>query len=226
MAVDDEPEALNLLKSLLEAKGCEVQVIADSRIAADRLQKEKVDGLFLDVCMPHLDGFELTHLTRATKLNRTVPIVMLAALNDAQTMRKGFDVGINFFLGKPITRERAYNLLGATLGLMLRERQRYIRLPYRTTVECTWGPHGQGHFKSSSMDISQEGMSLSPSGGLEVGQDATLRFSLPNTADPLNVKAQVVRVVPPNSIGMTFLTLAAGDKEAILRYIAARTEEG
>lgn len=225
MAVDDEPDVLRVLKAMLESKGCEVRGIADSREAADRLQEEKVDGLFVDVRMPHLDGFELTRLARKTKLNCHVPIVMLTALDDAETMRKGFEVGITFFLGKPFTRERIYNLLGATRGPMLREKQRYIRLPYQTIVDCSWGPYGHEHFKSSSMDISEGGMLLDLSGGLGVGHDLTLRFSLPDTPKQLKVEARVVRNVPPHGMGVMFLTLSAGDKEAVLRYIMARTEE-
>ena len=140
MAVDDEPAILQLLKTQLESMGCEVQGIVDSREAAERLEVEKVDGLFVDFRMPHMDGFELAKKARESKLNGQIPIVMLTALDDSETMRKGFKVGINFFLGKPFTRERVYNLYVATRGPMRREKLRYTRLPCRTTVECTWGP--------------------------------------------------------------------------------------
>jgi len=225
MAVDDEPAVVGLLTTLLEHRGCEVVGLVDSRIAAHRLREEKVDGLFVDVRMPHLDGFELTRLTRESGLNAQVPIVMLTGLDDAETMRKGFEVGASFFLGKPFTRDRVDNLYAATRGPMLREKQRYLRLPCRTTVNCVWGPHGQGNFKSSSVDISEEGMSLSPSGGLDAGQEVSMRFALPDTPRPLHVKARVARLVPPNGIGVRFTELTPEDKEAILHYMAVRTKE-
>jgi CheY-like chemotaxis protein len=223
MAVDDEPAVVGLLKAHLESLGCEVLAIVDSREAAKQLEVEKVDGLFVDFRMPHVDGFELAKLVRKSKLNRLVPIVMLTGLDDAETMRRAFNMGISFFLGKPFTRERVYNLYIATRGPMLREKLRYIRLPYRTTVECTWGPQHQSHFKSSSVDIGEGGMLLSPSGGVAVGQELDLSFSLPDYPQALKVHARVVREVPPRGIGLMFLSLDAREKEALQKYIAACT---
>lgn len=225
MAVDDEPAILQLLKTQLESLGCEVQGIVDSREAAERLEVEKVDGLFVDFRMPHMDGFELTKKARESKLNGQIPIVMLTALDDAETMRKGFKVGINFFLGKPFTRERVYNLYVATRGPMRREKLRYIRLPYRTTVECTWGPDKEFHFKSGSVEISEGGMLLNPSGGLVVDQELDLCFSLPDRLQALKTHARVVRKVPPDGIGLMFLAVNPQDKEAIQEYIAACVED-
>ena len=224
MAVDDEPAILQLLKTQLESLGCEVQGFVDSREAADRLKVDKVDGLFVDVRMPHMDGFELTKKARESKLNGQVPIVMLTALDDAETMRRAFNMGISFFLGKPFTRERIYNLYLATRGPMLREKQRYTRLPYRTTVECTWGPNKEFHFKSGSVDIGEGGISLNPSGGLAVGQELDLSFSLPDDPQTLKAHARVVRNVPPDGVGLMFLSLDAREKEALQAYITACTE--
>lgn len=224
MAVDDEPAVLELLKTMLETRGYEVLAIEDSREALKRLEVEKVDGLFVDVRMPHLDGFELTKLARALKLNGQVPIVMLTGSDDAETMRKGFDMGISLFLGKPFTRERVYNLLGATKGPMTREHLRYIRVPLRTTVSCNWGYHAEGHLKTDSQDISEGGMRLSPLGGVEVGQGVGLVFTLPDSRR-LRVNAQVVRKVPDDGIGVKFVTLPAEDKAAIQQYISARIQD-
>jgi len=220
MAVDDEPEVLDLLKTMLETRGYKVLAIEDSREALKRLEVEKVDGLFVDVRMPYLDGFELTRQARESKLNGQVPIVMLTGLDDAETMRKGFDTGITFFLGKPFTRERVYNLLGATKGPMAREQLRYVRVPFRTTVGCNWGYPIEGHFKSDSQDISEGGMRLNPLGGLEVGHGVGLVFTFPDSRR-LSVNAEVVRKVPRDGIGVKFVALPTKEKEAIQRYVSA-----
>lgn len=225
MAVDDEPAVLHVLKLQLESLGCEVLDVRDSREALERLKQEKVDGLFVDVVMPHMDGFLLTQHARLSKLNRRVPIVMLTGMDDAETMRKGFAAGANFFLGKPFTRERIYNLLGATRAPMLRERQRYMRLSYRTGVECTWGSEQQKHFRSGSVNISEGGMLLAPSGGSEIGQELEVAFSLPSAPHTIRTRAQVVREVPPNAIGIQFLKLSERDERDLQEYISARLEE-
>jgi DNA-binding response OmpR family regulator len=221
MAVDDEPAALDPLKVMLDAYGYEVLAIEDSREALKRLEVEKVDGLFVDVNMPHLDGFELTQAVRTLKLNGQVPIVMLTGSDDAKTMRKGFDMGISFFLGKPFTRERVHSLLGAVKASLAREHLRYVRVPFQTSVGCNWGSHSAGHFKSESQDISEGGMRLSPLHGLDVGEGVTLVFDLPDTPHTLSVNAQVVRKVPNDGIGLKFGALPPREKASIQKYISA-----
>jgi len=103
LVVDDEQDILKLVKGLLEPLGVEVLGLADSREAAQRVNKEKFDGVFLDSRMPYLDGFGLAKSIRGSPLNGKVPIVMLSGANDVETMRKGFQAGITFFLSKPIT---------------------------------------------------------------------------------------------------------------------------
>jgi CheY-like chemotaxis protein len=225
MAVDDEPAVLNLLKAQLEAMGCEVVQVADSREAVERLNIEKVDGLFVDVIMPHMDGFTLTRVVRNSKLNQRVPIVMLTAMDNAETMREGFEAGVNFFLGKPFTRERIHNLLGATRGAMTREKQRYTRLPYRNSVDCVSEGGPQKQFRTSSVDISEGGMLLSPAKGLTVGQEFEMSFSLPDVSRTIRAQARVVRHAPPNGVGVMFKKLAELDEKDLQRYIEARLED-
>ena len=204
--------------------GYQVIEMVDSREALTRLKEEKIDGLFVDVLMPHVDGFLLVQQARRSKLNRRVPIVMLTALDDAETMRKGFKAGVNFFLGKPFTRERVYNLLGATRGAMLRERQRYARLSYRTEVDCTWGTEPVKHFRCDSVNISEGGMMLTSAGGLSIGQELEVSFSLPNVPHPIKTRALAVRAAPPNGIGIQFLKLPDREERYLQEYISARLE--
>jgi CheY-like chemotaxis protein len=225
LAVDDEPVVLDVLKTMLGLHGYEVLAIDDSREALKRLEVEKVDGLFVDVRMPHLDGFELTLLTRALKLNGQVPIVMLTAWDDAETMREGFAKGISFFLGKPFSRERVYNLLGAVRGSLAREHLRYVRVPLRTTVDCSWRHPSEGHFKSDCQDISEGGMRLNPTGGLQVGQEICLGFSLPDVPRELIVDAHVVRKAPEGGIGLKFMDPRHWVIASIQRYVSSCVED-
>jgi CheY-like chemotaxis protein len=150
---------------------------------------------------------------------------MLTGLDDAETMRKGFQAGANFFLGKPFTRERVYKLLGATRGAMLRERQRYARLFYRTGVDCSWGTDPVKRFRAGSVNISEGGMMLTPSGGLAIGQELEVAFNLPNVSHPIKTRAMAVREVPPNGIGIQFLGLRDREEIQLQAYIRARLEQ-
>ncbi len=225
MAVDDERPVVNLLKSMLESLACEVRAVTDSRVAAEQLNEEKVDGLIVDVRMPYMDGFELTKHARGTKLNRLVPIAMFTGLDDAETMRKGFSLGVSFFLGKPFTRDRVHKLFKATRGAMLKEKLRYLRLPYQTRVECTWGLNDLSKLQTTSVDISEEGMSVSPAGHLTVGQELAMSFALPTARHNMNLSARVVREVPPEGIGLMFLKPSDRDRTVIQEYIIARSQD-
>ncbi len=214
--VDDEPDVLKLLKSLVEPLGFEVLTLADSREAARRLQTEKFDAVFLDARMPHLDGFELAKTIRTSPANSGVPMVMLTVYNDAETMRKGFKAGISFFLGKPVSQDRMAGMLRAMRGAMLKEKRRHARLPLRTSVTCQLGPT---RFKSESQNIGEGGMLLDMSGGANVGQELEIEFLLPQASSPVKAQVTVLRKQPPDKIAVRFLALTPSDREAIVGYI-------
>jgi len=234
LAVDDEPEVLKLIKTMVEPLGYEVVTLADSREAVRRLEREKFDGVLVDVVMPYLDGFELTRRLRASPLNAGVPIIMITGRNDAESMRKGFSLGVTFFLAKPFTSDRLYNLFNAVRGSMLRERRRHARLPFSTTVQCTFGERGEKRVVSRSVNLGETGMLLEPSGGLDVGQEVALEFLLPQVSEPREaaagkparpeagprkVRAKVIRKDAPDRIAVEFASLSAEDGEAIQRFI-------
>jgi CheY-like chemotaxis protein len=222
MVVDDEPGVLKVLKAMVEPLGIQVVTMADSREASARLEREKFDGIFVDVRMPHMDGFELTTHVRASRSNSGIPIVMLTGLNDVQAMRQAFKVGVTFFLNKPFTREQVTRLLKAARGAMLREKRRYARLPLHTTVNCRWRDN---RFKSTSLNISESGMLLESPGTVGSGQELDLEFAIPQVPELLRPQAQVVRKEPPDRIGLRFVTLTAEDREVIQRYISAGVKE-
>ncbi len=219
MVVDDDPEVLKSIQTMLEPLGCEILGMGDSREAALRLEKEKFDGIFLDVKMPDLDGFELTKLARRSTLNREVPVVMLTGFDDVETMRKGFRAGATCFLGKPVSLERLYALIKAMRGAMLKEKRRHARLPFRAAVKCRVGPDFYRQFVSNSSTISESGMSLESSGGAEVGQELDLEFVISASAKPMKVRVRVVRRAPPDLLGVEFLKLETKCREAIQRYV-------
>lgn len=216
LVVDDEPEVVNAIKALVERLGCGVVATTDSEQAAECLKKEQFDGVFLDVRMPKVDGLELARRVRKSYLNGSVPIVMFTGLDDVATMREGFKAGATCFLGKPVSADRVTNLLKAMRSAMLVERRRHARLPLRTTVTCTAGNH---HLTASSVNISESGMVLDASGGLEVSNELTLEFLLPKASVPTRVRARVIYKEPSDCIAVEFLDLSKTDREVIESYI-------
>lgn len=222
MVVDDEQDVLKVIKGLVEPLGVEVLAIADSREAAQRANNEKFDGVFLDTRMPHLDGFSLAKSVRGSRLNNTVPIVMITGASDAETMRKGFQAGVTFFLSKPINLERMAGLLRAMRWTLLREKRRYSRLPLRAPVICQFG---EKRFRSESANISEGGMLLETSGGAKLEQELGLEFVIPQSSHKFQIRAKVVRKEPPDRIAVQFLYLSPEDRSAIQDYIIGKVRD-
>lgn len=245
MVVDDDPDVLKLIKTIVEPWGYEVLALADSREAARRLDTDKFDGIVLDILMPYLDGFELIRRARRSPLNSGAPVLVITALTDIDTMRKCFALGVTFVLHKPFSYERMYSLFSAARGSMLQERRRHARLPFCTLVECRFGAMGQKQFRAVSVNLGENGILLEPSGGLEVGEEVILEFTLPQVRaaqepthpeskksffpepatlppEPCTIRGKVVRKAPPDRIAVQFVDLTPENRQAIQRYIMGR----
>ena len=222
LVVDNEPAVLHTIKGLIESLGYEVLALTDSREAAERVNHQKFAGVFVDAKMPGMDGPALVRRIRSSPTNNSVPVFMMTGYDDVETMREGFRSGITFYMAKPLDLGRLANILKLMKEAMLREKRSYIRLPLRTVVNCKMGEH---QFTATSVNIGEGGMLLEPSGGLEVGQELWLRFSLPRIPQTLNPRAIVVRREQPDRAGVWFLDLAPEDRNALQDFIAGVVKE-
>jgi CheY-like chemotaxis protein len=225
LAVDDEPQVLEVVKAMVEPMGLQVETSSDSQEVKERVNLEAFDGFLLDARMPQVDGFELAKCIRKSALNSRVPVAMLTGYDDVETMRKGFRAGVTFFLGKPFTRERAAGLCSAMRGIILREKRQHARLPYRAPVECRWGLADERSFRAESINVGEGGMLLEPSGGVTVGQEVRLEFRMPNSKRLLKPRAKVLRHDPPHRIAVQFISIDLGEQEIIRDYIFGRADE-
>jgi len=105
LVVDDEPMARMLLRLMLVRAGFEVIEAEDGASALSLVAARSPDVVILDVMMPGMDGFEVCETLRRTRSKRELPIVMLSAKTDHQSIRRGLDIGANSYLTKPISPE-------------------------------------------------------------------------------------------------------------------------
>jgi CheY-like chemotaxis protein len=221
MIVDDDPVALDLIKAVVEPLGYETEALENSREALERIQRGKVDGVFLDAQMPLLDGFELTRGIRNSRSNSAVPIVMITGCDDVESMRKGFGAGVTFFLAKPVIPAKLRGLMKAICATVLRERRRYMRLPLRTAVTCRVGDK---HFQAGCINISETGMLLENSGGLIIGDELSLEFPFPGARDPVKLRAKIVRKDSEDRIGVQFTVLMPEHLQTIQNYVIGKVK--
>ena len=192
LMVDGNQAVLELAKSATASvQWCDLITVRDGTDARKLVQSQKFDGFLVADRLPHMDSFELIKHLKDSALNARVPIVMLTGNDNIETMRKGFKAGVTFFTVTPPNRERFFRLFNAVHGAMESERRRHHRLPYRTSVTCRLA-EGQvrNHFVAESIEISEGGISVKPSGGMPIGQVLELEFSFPQVSRAANSGAQ------------------------------------
>lgn len=103
LVADDDKNTRLLMKAILEGAGYHVTVAADGQDALDILEKEHIDLVVLDVMMPRMDGYAFTETIRAG--NSNLPILMVSAKQLPTDKHKGFLVGTDDYITKPVDEE-------------------------------------------------------------------------------------------------------------------------
>jgi diguanylate cyclase (GGDEF)-like protein len=102
MTVDDDPQVLALLQTLLEPYGVRLTTLSDPLRFWDVLQETSPDLLMLDVDMPNLNGIELCRVVRNDQRWAEMPVLFLTAHTDSDTIHQVFAAGADDFVSKPI----------------------------------------------------------------------------------------------------------------------------
>lgn len=100
LVVDDSLTTRALEESLLEAAGYEVRTAVDGAAAWAALQERGADLVLSDVEMPRMDGFALCEAMRASQRFRSVPVILVTALESAEHRARGLEVGADAYLPK------------------------------------------------------------------------------------------------------------------------------
>ena len=106
LAVDDIPLNLLLVQKMLSRFNFKMRTAANGQLALDAVAAQKPDLILLDLMMPGIDGFEVIRRLRANPETADIQIVILSALNSNEDVVKGFNVGANDFIMKPIIMEK------------------------------------------------------------------------------------------------------------------------
>jgi len=103
LLVDDEPDAREVLPSVLERFGARVRTAASAVEALDELRQEGADVMIADIGMPDVDGYEL--IRRIRRLDgeiREIPAIALTAYASESDRRRALDAGYQIHLAKPV----------------------------------------------------------------------------------------------------------------------------
>ena len=106
LVVDDVPLNILLIKKMLSQYTFEIRTANGGQAALDAIAQKKPNLVLLDLMMPGIDGFEVIRRLRADDATKDLPIIILSALNSEQDISKGFQLGANDFINKPIIMEK------------------------------------------------------------------------------------------------------------------------
>lgn len=106
LIVDDVPLNLILVQKMLNRFNFTTRTAANGQLALDAVAAQKPDLILLDLMMPGIDGFEVIRRLRENPDTADIRIVILSALNSNEDVVKGFNMGANDFIMKPIIMEK------------------------------------------------------------------------------------------------------------------------
>ena len=103
LVADDEPFIARSLMYVLEKSGYDVYLARDGKEATELARQVRPDLVFLDLMMPHKNGFEVCRELRADESLRDVRIVLLTAKGQRSDVEQGLAAGADAYLPKPFS---------------------------------------------------------------------------------------------------------------------------
>lgn len=109
LVVDDEDFVRELLSEILEAEHCEVELAQDGTEALALFREREFDGVFTDVGMPGMSGWELAREIR--QVNQTIPIAIITGWGEIVGSNEQRAAGVDWVVAKPFTADRIAELV-------------------------------------------------------------------------------------------------------------------
>ena len=215
LIVEDDIASLELMTEVFTSLEAEVRPVSDSQKAAGLVNQERFDGIFLDLEMPNLHGFDLARLIRKSSRNKSTPIVIVTGRDQRDTMQQAFTIGATFYLQKPVDRQKLSILFRTVRGGMLENRRRHTRVPIQTEVTCTVGSRT---IRGLTWNLSQGGMQVE-AGGLEPKDTVRVSFQLPVSGVLLEAAGTVVWAKETRQ-GIQFTNVSPKIEQSIRGFIS------
>lgn len=113
LVVEDDNDLNRTVCAFLAQKGYETECCLNANDAYDKMYETVFDLIVSDIMMPNIDGFEFAKTVRS--LNENIPILFMTARDDFEAKQRGFCVGIDDFMVKPVDLDELFLRIGAIL---------------------------------------------------------------------------------------------------------------
>jgi DNA-binding response OmpR family regulator len=112
LVVDDDEGIRSLLKQELTEAGYNVEEAADGKAAIVKIRERRPDLVILDVMMPEMNGFDVAAIMKNDPQTMEIPIIILSVVQDKA---RGFRIGVDRYLTKPIDTGLLFSEIGNLL---------------------------------------------------------------------------------------------------------------
>jgi CheY-like chemotaxis protein len=216
LVVDDDAASCELIAELLRSAGFEAISLTSSAEAAGRLSSEKFHAVFLDMRMPPPDGLELARHVRNSRINTSTVIVMITGEHDNSLMKRAFEIGVQFFLFKPVERNKLLKLIRVAEHSIERERRRFTRVPLHLPVSLL--ATGK-QLEATTVDVSFDGMLVQSYLVFPTGTHVQLTLDLQNGSTPLQLEARVLRTLGTERMAVQFKSPNATERNRLQEFL-------
>ncbi len=127
LIVDDLPENLRLLSSLLSNQGYKVTSAVDGKMALASIKEQLPDLILLDIVLPVIDGYQVCQILKSQEHTRHIPIIFLSGLDSEFDKLEAFQVGGVDYITKPFFIEEVLVRVQTQLAI-LQQRKKYQRI--------------------------------------------------------------------------------------------------
>ncbi len=163
LVVDDDANNRDMLSRRLMRRGFTVDVAEDGYDAMEKIRAAQYDLVLLDQMMPGLSGLDLLRLLRATYSQSDLPVIMVTAVDQSQTVVDALNGGANDYVMKPVdmpvvTARIEAQLARSKADKSVREREKSLSLAARGSNDGLW-----------DWDLADGSMRLSPRCALILG---------------------------------------------------------
>lgn len=100
LVVEDDIKLNQIVCTYLNDSGFATKGCLNARAAYDEMYNNLYDLIISDIMMPEIDGFEFARTVRT--VNKTIPILFMSAKDDLPSKKKGFSLGIDDYMVKPV----------------------------------------------------------------------------------------------------------------------------
>ena len=116
LVVDDDPEIVTFLCTLLELEGLQASVATSATAALEQLRHAQPSLVLLDIAMPGQDGLELCRALKRDPTTREVPVFVISARPGREVVERALAAGAEVFIRKPFENHELIEKIRERLG--------------------------------------------------------------------------------------------------------------